>query len=227
VKRWKETAEVFGSVARRPETGRRAAPVAGVVLAAGSSTRMGRNKLLLRLDGEAVVRRAARRALAAGLDPVVVVLGHEADLAAEELSGLAVRIVVNADHTGGIHTSRRAGLAAVPPEAHAAVVLLADMPFVTEQMLATLVARHRDSGAPLVVSEYAGEQAPPTLYDRSLFPELLGGEGCSKRVIRNHAGDAVTVAWPAAALTDLDRPEDYERALAKGPGPEARCVPSS
>jgi molybdenum cofactor cytidylyltransferase len=190
---------------------------------------MGSNKLLLRLDGEAIVRRAARRALEAGLDPVVVVLGHEADLAAAELAGLAVRIVVNADHASGIHTSRRAGLAAVPPEASAAVVLLADMPFVTQQMLATLVASHRESGAPLVVSEYAGEQAPPTLYDRSLFPELLDGqgEGCSKRVIRNHAGEAVTVAWPATALTDLDRPEDYERALATGPGAEARCVPSS
>ncbi len=109
----------------------RAAAVAGVVLAAGSSTRMGRNKLLLRLDGESLVRRAARRALAAGLDPVVVVLGHEADLAAAELAGLAVRTVVNPDHAGGIHTSRVAGLAAVPPEAGAAVVLLADMPFVT------------------------------------------------------------------------------------------------
>ena len=201
--------------------------VAGVVLAAGSSTRMGRNKLLLRLDGESVVRRAARRALAAGLDPVVVVLGHEADLAAAELAGLAVRTVVNPDHASGIHTSRVAGLAAVPPESGAAIVLLADMPFVTEEMLAALAARHRESGAPLVVSEYAGEQAPPTLYDRSLFPELLGGEGCSKRVIRAHAGEAVTISWPAAALRDLDRPEDYERALAGGPEAEAPCAPSS
>lgn len=188
-------------------------PVAGVILAAGSSTRMGCNKLLLHLEGESLVRRAARRALAAGLDPVVVVVGHEAELAAGQLEGLAVRVVVNAEHAGGIHTSRRAGLDAVPPEAGAAIVLLADMPFVTEEMLAALVARYRESGAPLVVSEYAGEQAPPTLYDRSLFAELSGGEGCGKRVIRAHSGEAVTLAWPAAALTDLDRPEDYERVL--------------
>lgn len=192
----------------RPETG---GPVAGIVLAAGSSTRMGRNKLLLHLEGESLVRRAARRALAAGLDPVVVVVGHEAQLAAGQLEGLAVRVVVNAEHAGGIHTSRRAGLDAVPPSAGAAIVLLADMPFVTEQMLAALVARYRESGAPLVVSEYAGEQAPPTLYDRSLFPELSGGEGCGKRVIGAHASEAAVLAWPAAALADLDRPEDYER----------------
>ncbi|HVQ53724.1 MAG TPA: nucleotidyltransferase family protein [Thermoanaerobaculia bacterium] len=208
----------------RPEPG---GAVAGVVLAAGSSTRMGSNKLLLRLEGESLVRRAARQALAAGLDPVVVVLGHEADLAAAELAGLAVRIVVNADHAGGIHTSRVAGLAAVPPEAAAAIVLLADMPYVTEAMLAALAARHRETGARLVVSEYAGEQAPPTLYDRSLFPELSAGEGCSKRVIRTHAGEAATLSWPASALRDLDRPEDYERALAGGPDAEAPCAPSS
>jgi molybdenum cofactor cytidylyltransferase len=189
---------------------------------------MGQNKLLLRLDGEAVVRRAARRALAAGLDPVVVVLGYEADLAAAELSGLAIRIVVNADHGGGIHTSRRAGLAAVPSDAPAAVVLLADMPFVTEQMLAALVARYRESEALLVASEYAGEPAPPTLYDRTLFPEIAGleGEGRAGQVVRGHPGEAVVVAWPAAALGDLDRPEDYERALAEGgparPPPAAR-----
>ncbi len=194
-------------------------PVAGVVLAAGSSTRMGgRNKLLLLLDGEALVRRAARRALAAGLDPVVVVLGHEADLVRRELTGLTLQIVVNADHAGGIHTSRRAGLAAVPPDRGAAVVLLADMPFVTEQMLATLVERYRDSDALLVVSEYAGEPAPPSLYDRALFEEIAGqqGEGRVQHVVARHPGEVLAVSWPAAALGDVDQPEDYERL--RGPG---------
>jgi molybdenum cofactor cytidylyltransferase len=188
---------------------------------------MGQNKLLLRLGGEAVVRRAARRAIAAGLDPVVVVLGHEAQLVAPELAGLAVRTVVNADYADGIHTSRRMGLGAVPSDAQAAVVLLADMPFVTEQMLATLVARYREADALLVASEYAGEPAPPTLYDRALFAEIAGmeGEGRAGQVVRGHAGEALVVAWPAAALGDLDRPEDYERARAEGgpdPAPAAR-----
>ncbi len=126
-----------------------------------------------------MVRRIARRALAAGLDPVVVVVGYEADDAARELADLPLSIVVNTEHERGIHTSRRAGLAAVPADRDAAVVLLADMPFVTEQMLAALVARYRESGARLVFSDYAGESAPPNLYDRSLFRELgeLEGEG--------------------------------------------------
>jgi len=188
---------------------------------------MGQNKLLLRLEGESVLRRTVLRALAAGLDPMIVVLGHEADLVLGELAGLAVQTVVNADHASGIHTSRRVGLSAVPAGARAAVVLLADMPLVTEGMIATLVARYRQSAAPLVASEYAGQQAPPTLYDRSLFAELSAaeGEGCSKGIIRRHAGAVVTVSWPAAALADLDGPEDYERIRAALSAGETQRAP--
>ena len=98
----------------------------------------------------------------------------------------------------------------------AVVVLLADMPLVTARMIAALVQRYRESSAPLVVSDYAGVQAPPTLYDRSLFAELGGmeGEGSGKQVVLRHAEEAVSVSWPAAALADIDRPEDYQRALA-------------
>jgi molybdenum cofactor cytidylyltransferase len=207
----------------RPEPG---GAVAGVVLAAGSSTRMGRNKLLLPLEGESLVRRAARRALAAGLDPVVVVLGHEADLAAAEVAGLAVRIVVNADHAGGIHTSRVAGLAAVPLEAAAAIVPLADMPYVTEAMLAALAARHRETGAPLVVSEYAGEQAPDALRPIALSGALRRRGLQQARHPRPCRGGGHAVL-AGGRLRDLDRPEDYERALAGGPDAEAPCAPSS
>ena len=190
----------------------RAGSVAGVVLAAGSSTRMGQNKLLLPIGGESILRRAVRRALSAGLDPVIVVVGPEAPRVRAELVGLSVHPVANPDPSRGIQTSRQAGIAAVPPEARAAVFLLADMPFVTEEMIAALVRRYRESTAPLVISEYEGAQAPPTLYDRALFPELLAAEGDegSKTVIQRHAAEAVAVAWPAAALADLDRPEDYE-----------------
>lgn len=188
-------------------------PVAGVVLAAGSSTRMGRNKLLLELDGEPLVRRSVRRALDAGLEPVTVVLGFEADRVAAALDGLPCRCVVNPRHDGGINTSVGVGIGAVPETAGAAVVMLADMPHVTTAMIGEVVARYRAGGAPLVVSLYDGVHAPPTLYDRALFPEFTGarGEGCGRRVVRAHWDAAAFVAWPAGALQDIDRPEDYER----------------
>jgi molybdenum cofactor cytidylyltransferase len=187
--------------------------VAGVVLAAGSSTRMGENKLLLRVDGEPLVARAARRAAAAGLDPVIVVLGHQAEWVLPALEGIACRPVVNPDHATGQASSFRAGIAAVPETAPAAVVLLADMPHVTAEMIAALVARYRESPAPLVISEYGGVHAPPTLYDRALFSEIrdLSGDGCGRQIVRRHRGQAHAVAWAEDRLADLDAPADLER----------------
>ncbi len=201
--------------------------VAGVVLAAGESTRMGRNKLLLPLDGETLLRRIVRGAAVAGLDPVVVVLGHEAEKALAELTDLPCLAVVNPDHARGVRGSVRSGLAALPASVRAVIVLLADMPFVTPAMITTLVRRYRESGAPLVTSDYGGVDAPPRLYDRSLFPELVDGEdaGCQKSVVRRHRNEALTVSWPAEALADLDAPGDYERVVARlAAGPSAAHV---
>jgi molybdenum cofactor cytidylyltransferase len=177
---------------------------------------MGRNKLTLEYGGESFLRGAARRALGAGLAPLVVVVGHEADRARAELSGFDCEIVVNPDYEEGINSSRRAGLAALPLGAEAAVVLLADMPFVTREMLAALVERYRATGAPLVLSSYGpepGVNAPPTLYARSLFPELLAlsGGACGGQVVKRHRAEAEILAWPERALFDVDRPEDLTR----------------
>jgi molybdenum cofactor cytidylyltransferase len=196
--------------------------VAGIVLAAGASARFGRNKLLLRIEGESLARRAASAAVEAGLHPVVVVLGHEADRIRAELSGLAVRDVLNPDHAVGMNTSLRAGVAALPNDVAAAVVQLADMPRVTAEMLSRLVARFVETGAPIVASDYQGVHAPPTLYSRALFPELGGteGDGAGKRLVRRYEPDVVRVPWPADLLTDVDREEDWERMRAPTPPPE-------
>jgi molybdenum cofactor cytidylyltransferase len=204
------------SMSPEPSLGR-SGPVAAIVLAAGGSARMGRNKLLFPLSDETVLRRAVRRATAAGFEPVVVVLGYEAGQAVAELDGLACQTIVNRDWEHGINRSLRTGLATLPAETSAAVVMLADMPLVTTEMLRTLVERWRDGTAPLVISDYEGVNAPPMLYGRPLFPELLAmeGEGCGKQVVRRHHKEAAAVAWPTAALADLDVPEDYERLQAR------------
>jgi molybdenum cofactor cytidylyltransferase len=185
--------------------------VAGVVLAAGASTRFGRNKLLLQLGGDSLARRAVKAALEGGLDPVVVVLGHEADRIGEELSGLPVRVILNPDYARGMNTSVQAGVEAVPEDVPALVVLLADMPFVTGDMIARLVQAYRQTRAPLVVSDYEGVHAPPTLYSRPLFRELGGpeGDGCGRRLVKRHAEEAVRVSWPSDMLADVDREEDW------------------
>lgn len=191
--------------------------IAGVVLAAGASRRMGRNKLLLELGGQPLVRRVAGRAAEAGLDPILVVLGHgaaEVELALRELPHAAV---LNPNPERGQGSSLRLGLSRVAPGARAAVVLLGDMPCVTSDMIRQVVSCFERDAPRLVVSRYGGVTAPPTLYAASLFDELLRleGEGGGKSVVRRHWSEAAFLSWPERALADLDRPEDYERLKAE------------
>src|SRR5260370_22171919 len=173
---------------RQTEPGR----VAGVILGAGASRRMGRNKMLLELEGESLVRRAARRALAAALGPVVVVLGHEADRVRATLEGLPLDVAVNPDFTGPTSGSLHRALERLPADVDAAVVMLGDMVFVTDAMLPDLVTAARTSAAPLRVSRYGDFTAPPPFFRPALFPQLLAwtGEGCGKPVGRAHAHQA-------------------------------------
>lgn len=191
--------------------------VAGVILAAGTSSRMGRNKLLLQLGGRSVLRRAVDTALAAGLDPVLVVVGHQREQAESELRDARCKLVANPDYQDGVNTSLRTGIRAVPEGCPAAVVMLADMPLVTPAMLRTMLEQYRGGRAPLVVSSYEGVDAPPILYDRLLFDELavLEGEGCGKKVVKRHTEEALRLPWPALALTDLDLPGDVDRVRAQ------------
>jgi molybdenum cofactor cytidylyltransferase len=190
-----------------PEPTRR---VAGIVLAAGASSRMGAPKLLLDFGGETLLRRAVRTALAAGLDPVLVVVGPEAEQARRELAGLPCAMAENPQPVRGKGSSVTAGVAGLPPDVGAAVVMLPDMPRVTAAMIAALAARWSETGSPLVVSDYAGTIAPPVLFARPLFGELAaaGGEHPGKVLLARHRADAEVVRCPAAALADIDTPDD-------------------
>ena len=201
-------------------TSDRSGPVAGILLAAGTSSRMGRNKMLFELNGESVLRGAARRALAAGLSPLLVVLGHEAEKSRGELDGLPCQTVINPNYEQGINSSLKAGISAVPAGTQAAVVMLADMPFVTPEMITGLIDRYRSTEAPLVISDYEGVNAPPMLDDKSFSNALLAmtGEGCGRQVVKRHREEAEVLPWSASALADIDVPEDYER-LASGGNP--------
>ena len=202
--------------------------VAGIVLAAGSSTRMGRNKLLLDVGGETLVRRAVRLAGEAGLDPVILVSGRFREVVEREVEDLACAPVFNPDHETGIQTSVACGVAAVPAACGAAVVMLPDMPFVTERMVRTLVERHAETDAPLVVSRYGEVNAPPILYGRDLFGEIARMRaGCGREVVRRHHERAVLIDWPPDRLRDLDRPDEYEavRTELAGIGPRPGDLP--
>lgn len=112
----------------------------------------------------------------------------------------------------GMHASMRVGVEQVPSDCQAAIVVLADMPLVTSAMLADMLTRFRAGSEPLVISRYGDVQAPPTLYSRALFPALsTAGEGCGRRVIRDHRDQVAELRWPPELLADLDHPEDLAR----------------
>ncbi|HYV99330.1 MAG TPA: nucleotidyltransferase family protein [Gemmatimonadaceae bacterium] len=189
------------------------AGVAGIVLAAGLSSRMGSNKMLLELDGESLIARAARRAIHARLNPVIVVVGHEADRARGALAGVHCVVVENPDFRSPSSASMHRGLDAVPAESAGAVALLGDMVHVSADMIRAVAEAAGTSGAPLVVSHYGDVTAPPIYFARALFEELRAwtGEGCGKPVVRAHIHEAHIVDWPEASLADVDTPADWDR----------------
>lgn len=185
--------------------------IAAVILAAGASRRMGSNKLLLPVDGVPMLRRTVERVRESGCSTVVVVTGHETQAARGSLAGLDVGFAESPDPLGPTSGSLHAGIRALPDDVDALLVMLADMVFVTAEMLRTMRRGLADTQAPLAVSRYGDVLAPPLVFRRALWPELLAwtGEGCGKAVVRAHQSEAHIHDWPVAALRDIDTPEDY------------------
>ena len=192
-----------------PEAGRR---VAGLVLAAGRSTRMGGpNKLLEEINGKPLVRIVAEQALASRASPVIVVTGHQRERVERALAGLRVTFVHNPDFADGLSTSLKAGIKAVPADADGAIVTLGDMPQVSAKLLDRLIAAFDpERGALVVVPTIDGKRGNPVLWARRFFSDLLAVEGDvgARHLIAGYA-EAVTEVpvEDAAALTDVDTPE--------------------
>jgi molybdenum cofactor cytidylyltransferase len=189
-----------------------------IVLAAGSSSRMGAPKQLLNFGGRTLVRRAAETALASECRQVIVVLGWEPERIRPALHGLPVETVVNPSWSDGIGTSIRAGIKVALSRGLDGVVLaLADQVLVTSAMLNRLLVTHRESGQPIVASRYAGTVGVPAFFSRVFFSHLLALEpdqGC-KGIMLKYAGQVLGVDCPEAAV-DVDTQQDYAQILEIG-----------
>ena len=188
--------------------------VGAVVLAAGSSSRMGSPKQTLQFEGESLLRRAALAALGAGCRPVVVVTGAHAELSRRELDGLDVRVVLNKLWETGMASSVRVGVEGLDG-AEAAVLMLCDQPHATADVISRLVEAHRATGSPVVASAYGGGFGVPAVFGRALFAELTRLEGAAgaKQVIKRHAAEAHFVPFPGGEV-DVDTPDDFSRLTA-------------
>lgn len=183
--------------------------IAAIVLAAGMATRMGRNKLLIDLgDGRPLVARVADAALEAGLDPVVVVTGHEAGAIRQALAGRAVAFVHNADFAQGMAGSLRTGLTALPAMIDGVLICLADMPDITAAHLKRIAAAFDPAGdTPVCVPVRDGRRGNPVLLGRKVFPQIaaLAGDVGARRLIADHPEWVREVAMDDDAIfADLD-----------------------
>jgi molybdenum cofactor cytidylyltransferase len=192
--------------------------IPAIVLAAGKSTRMGRPKANLSLDGgETFLSRIVRTFHAAAADDVVVVVGHEADaiVTAFSQSGPAARFVTNPEYENGQFSSLLRGLNAVDrPGVIAVLLTLVDVPLVTADTVRAVIDHYRRTHAPIVRPVRGLEHGHPVLIDRSLFDEIRHADPAvgAKAVVRAHASAIGDIQVDDdGAFLDVDTVEEYER----------------
>jgi len=182
---------------------------------AGPSTRMGRPKQLLQFCGQTLVRRAASVVVKAGCRPVVVVTGAHAVATREALSGLDVQEAENQQWPSEISSSIRVGIEAVvraSPQTAAIIMMLCDQPFVTQELIARIVAAYRETGRSIIASSYGGSYGVPALFGKKYFAQLTALEGAvgAKQLIQKHKADVQLVDFPQGEI-DIDTPDDLSR----------------
>ena len=189
---------------------------AAVVLAAGRGTRMiGRNKLLAEIGGKPIVRRSVEAAMASSARRVIVVTGHDAAGVRDALHGLDITIIHNPDYARGLSTSLRRGIAGVPADMDAALVMLGDMPFIAPRLIDALSeTQAANPEARIVMPVRDGRRGKPVLWHRSLFAELQAVEGDigARNLFARHAQNLVELpTTDESVLVDIDTAEELAR----------------
>jgi molybdenum cofactor cytidylyltransferase len=188
--------------------------IAGVILAAGAARRFGAQKLLAPLDGRPLLQHVIDAANASCLEDIVVVLGADAEAVAAGVQPGRARLVRNDEYSSGMASSLQAGLRALDPRNHAALILLGDMPRVTANLIGDLVARGNETRATAVVSVWRGRRSPPVVLHKTLWPTAFSLRGdVGMREVLGPRADVleVTVTDELGSLEDVDTAEDHRR----------------
>jgi len=190
-----------------------ASPYAAVVLAAGTSTRMGTAKQLLQLDDRPLLQHVLNCVRASGVKEIVLVLGFAAEEIQKEIDVQSARVVLNESYRRGMGTSLKVGLSAVGPQCAGALIVLADQPFVRPVTLDLLMAEHHRGKAQIVIPTYRGFRGNPVLLDRSVFAEVMaldGDIGC-RAIFGDHLEGIVKLPVDdAGILLDIDQESDLD-----------------
>jgi molybdenum cofactor cytidylyltransferase len=188
--------------------------IGGIILAAGEGRRFGAQKLLAKLDGRPLLQHVIDAAAASALEDIVIVLGADADRVAAGIVPGRARLVRNDGYASGLASSLQAGLRAIDPSSHAALVLLGDMPGVTTELITELMALGRERRSTAVVSVWRGRRSPPVLLHPSLWPAAFGlrGDVGMREVLAGRSDVAELLVTPQlASLDDVDTVADHAR----------------
>ena len=187
--------------------------VVAVLLAAGTSSRMGDFKQLMPYRGRTIVEACLETLLATSADETVLVVGHRADEVAAAVAHLPVRVVRNDAYLDGMSTSAKAGVRA-SEGAGAVMISLCDQPHIPARVFDAVLDAYRATGAKIVVPAFAGDTGHPVVFDLSLRDELLSVDGAQglRSVTYAHRDEVLRVPVDTVAvLDDIDTPDDYER----------------
>ena len=200
------------------------ARVGAIILAGGSSARMGRAKQLLPLGDSTVLEKTITNVRGAEVNEIVLVLGASAETIRRQLplsllEGL--NVVVNRAYREGMSSSLRAGISALDQRSEAALIILGDQPFIRSQTMDQVIKAYRRDQAQIVIPSFHGTRGNPVLLDRSIFSEVMALEGDmgSRAIFGNHLGGIAKVeVEDEGILLDIDDPDDYDRLRGKGGG---------
>ena len=185
-----------------------------IILAAGSSSRLGQSKQLVEVDGVPLLLKSTLTALEANYTNMVVVLGANADQHKKKIAHLPVEIITNTEWKKGMGSSLKTGLEHVlksRPETGAVLVMVCDQPLLTSAHLAALRDVHKNTSSQIVASRYGNTIGVPAIFDRILFSEILkikDAQG-AKAIIESHTEFVNTIDWEAGHL-DIDTPDDLK-----------------
>ena len=186
-----------------------------VILAAGSSSRMGQSKQLLKVGNESLLRKTIKTIIASEVDKAVVILGSNQQVHQQEIADLPIQAIYNEDWEKGMGSSLRCGIHFVEeqfPSCEAILVTVCDQPLLTADHLKTLIHTFQSEKNLIVASFYFGSPGVPALFDRSMFKELMKMEDRhgAKKIIKDHIASVRLIDFPQGAV-DLDTPDDWEK----------------
>lgn len=190
-----------------------------IVLAAGLSTRFGRNKLLEKVDNHTMIERVVKSATSSKCDEVVVVLGHDAQKIKDVLKNFNCKFVFNEDYEKGQSYSVKAGVSAVVGYAEAVMVLPGDVALITPESINMVIEEYKRCKSPIVVASYKGRSGHPILFDKSLFKEIMeiSEETMGLKAVVNRHRQLIRKVEVGSdeVLIDIDSEEDFKKIVVK------------